>query len=93
MEINAQKSSITFSLLDAEETQYIAEILPFQVFSLDEVLKYLGFQLKPNDYRKIDWRWLIEKMEKGLKCWSHRWISRAGWLVLVKSVLEAIVFY
>jgi hypothetical protein len=64
MEINAQKSSITFSSLDEEETLYIVERLPFQVFDLDEGLKYLGFLLKPNDYRKIDWRWLIEKLEK-----------------------------
>jgi hypothetical protein len=93
MEINAQKSSITFSSLDEEETQYIAERLPFQVLDLNEGLKYLGFQLKPNDYRKSDWRWLIVKLEKRLKCWSHRWLSRAGRLVLVKSVLEAILVY
>jgi len=55
MEINAQNSSITLSSLDEEETQYITKRLPFQVFDLDEGLKDLGFQLKPNDYRKIDW--------------------------------------
>jgi hypothetical protein len=60
---------------------------------LKKDLKYLGFLLKPNDYRKTDWRWLIEKLEKRLKCWSHRWLSRAGRLVLIKSVLEAIPVY
>jgi hypothetical protein len=32
-------------------------------------------------------------MEKRLLSWSHRWLSRVGKLVLVKSVLEAIPVY
>jgi hypothetical protein len=50
----------------------------------------LGFTLKPNDYRKEDWSWILKKLEKMLCSWSHKWISRDGRLVLVKSVLEAI---
>jgi hypothetical protein len=56
MEINELKLSVTLSSLDEEETLYILERLPFQVMDIDEGLKYLGFLLKPNDYRKIDWR-------------------------------------
>jgi hypothetical protein len=77
MEINNQKSSITLSYLSEEDSLHISTRFPFQVHDLDEGLKYLGFQLKPNNYRKIDWRWLITKLEKRLKCWSHRWLSRA----------------
>jgi hypothetical protein len=57
---------------------------------VDDGIKYLGFNLKPNDYRKADWIWLLGKLEKRLHLWSHRWLSRAGRLVLVKYVLEAI---
>jgi hypothetical protein len=64
MEINEQNSSITFSSLDEEETLYIVERLPFQVLDIDEGLKYLGFLIKPNNYRKIDLHWLIAKLEK-----------------------------
>jgi hypothetical protein len=53
----------------------------------------LGFLLKPNDYRKEDWKWLLKKMDKRLNTWSHRWLSHIGRLVLVKSVLEAIPVY
>jgi hypothetical protein len=28
-----------------------------------EGIKYMGFQLKPNDYQKVDWRWLLEKLK------------------------------
>jgi hypothetical protein len=85
--------AFTLSYLDGGESLSITSRLPFRVFDLDEGLKYLGFQLKPNDYRKTDWLWLIAKLEKRLKCWSHRWLSRAGHLVLVKAVLEAILVY
>ena len=63
------------------------------MLELEAGLKYLGFQLKPNDYRKKDCTWLISKLEKKLKVWSHKWLSSAGRLVLIKSVLEAIPVY
>jgi len=93
MEINNQKSSITLSLLSMEDSLLITTRLPFRVFSLDEGLRYLGYQLKPNDYWKTDWGWLITKIEKRLKGWSHRWLSRVGRLLLIKAVLEAILVY
>jgi hypothetical protein len=93
MRINAQKSSILFSQTAEEHTQYYLDLLPFQTLNLEEGLKYLGFHLKPNDYRKTDWYWLLEKLEKRLKTWSNKWLSRAGRLVLIKSVLEAIPVY
>jgi hypothetical protein len=64
MEINSHKSSVTLSSLSGEESHYIYMRLPFRVFDLDEGLKYLGFQMKPNDYWKTDWRWIIAKLEK-----------------------------
>jgi hypothetical protein len=42
---------------------------------------------------KEDWSWLVAKLEKILKSWSFHWLSRAGRLVLVKSVLESILVY
>jgi len=93
MLINEHKSSITIASLDGGESPFITSKLPFQFFELDVGLKYLSFQLKPNDYRKTDWLWLIAKLEKILKVWSHCWLSRAGRLVLIKSVLEAIPVY
>lgn len=63
-------------------------------FVTDEIvvgLKYFGFKLKPNSYKFAEGFWLIEKIEKRLKNWSLRWLSRAGRLFLIKSVLEAIL--
>lgn len=93
MEINAEKSTLTTHLLRPGEVEEIIGIFPFNTVDLDEGLKYLGFSLKANLYFKKDKTWLIGKVEKRLKGWSHKWLSRVGRLVLVKSVLEAIPVY
>jgi len=45
------------------QTSYI-DLFPFEKQELEKGLKYLGFHLKPNNYRKEDWKWLISKLEK-----------------------------
>jgi len=71
---------------DAEVGVY-KEFFPFESRPFDEDLKYMGFQLNPNNYKKEDCSWLVAKLEKRLKSWSFKWLSRAGRLFLVKSVL------
>ena len=68
-------------------------MLNFEVRSLQDHFKYLGFLLKPDSYRIRDWKWLLAKIEKRLTHWSFRWLSRVGRLVLIKSVLMAIPVY
>lgn len=93
MEINAEKSTLSTHLLRHEEVEELTRVFPFNTTCLDEGLTYLGFSLKANMHLKKDWSWLIGKVKKRLKVWSHKWLSRAGRLVLVKSVLEAIPVY
>ena len=93
MEIINGKSSLTTHILRLEEEAKLMRFFPFNTAGLDEGLKYLGFSLKANLYRKQDWFWLVGKVEKRLMVWSHKWLSRAGRLVLVKATLEAILVY
>ena len=93
MEINFGKSTLTTHLLRPKEEAELRRLFPIISAGLDEGLKYLGFSLKANLYRKQDWLWLVGKVEKRLMVWSHKWLSRAGRLVLVKAVLEAIPVY
>lgn len=86
---NQSKSTITCARTSVQETRIALQAFPFLVHSLDRGLKYLGFNLKPSCQRIADWAWLIAKLEKRLLGWSHRYLSRAGRLVLIKSVLEA----
>ena len=88
MDIIFGKSTLTTHLLSEDEEQELMTLFPFNIQRLDGGLKYLGFFLKPNDYRKQDWVWLLEKLKKWLKVWSHKWLSMAGRLVLVKAVLD-----
>ena len=64
MVINAHKSYLTLFLLKDNEAQRYTTLFPFETKLLDDGLKYLGFYLKPNGYKKNDWGWLLAKLEK-----------------------------
>ena len=64
VEINEGRSSVTAHLLTVEEPHSLNITFPFLLVDINVGLKYLGFCLKPNDYLKQDWNWLIEKLEK-----------------------------
>lgn len=65
-------------------------IFSFQHLDFEGGLRYTGFILKPNNYGKEDWRWLLYKIEHMISFWCNGWICRGGKLVLIKYVLEAI---
>jgi hypothetical protein len=93
MQINEKKSTISTNAMTYQEVERYKSTFSYEQKPFDEGMKYLGFHLKPNNYRKEDWAWLIEKLEKRLKVWSFHWLSREGRMVLVKSILEAIPVY
>jgi hypothetical protein len=84
MLININKFSIPFTRLEDKEVHYFSQIFPFQRIDNENVLKYLGFHLKPNDYGKKDQYWLIAKVEKNLSIWC---------IMVVKYVLEDIPIF
>lgn len=86
---NHSKSTITFAQTSIHETHFSHQLFPYCINPLDRGLKYPGFWIKPISQKIADWVWLITKLEKRLTIWSHRYLSRAGRLVLVKSILEA----
>ena len=75
------------------EIHYAQQIFPYNLTRFEDGLKYLGFFLKPMNYKIVDWNWLITKIEKRLNNWCHRWLSRSGRLTLIKLVLEATPIY
>eukprot|EP00253_Pinus_taeda_P005582 PITA_05582 len=86
---NHSKSSIILSRTSIHESLIALQCFPYSTQPLDQGLKYLGFRIKLVFSRITDWIWLVAKLEKNLNIWNHRYLSRAGRLVLVKSVLEA----
>ena len=93
MQLNIEKSIITAFNLEDDIIRALLDIFPFNVYTLDEGLKYLGFSLKPNYYNKEDWNWLLGKLDRKVNIWCNISLSREGRLILVKSILEAIPFY
>jgi hypothetical protein len=67
MKINIQKSTLSANNLSIEELDQYKSLFPFELVDFDKGIKYLGFHLKTNCYQKVDWEWLIGKLEKRLK--------------------------
>eukprot|EP00253_Pinus_taeda_P017405 PITA_17405 len=93
MQINSGKSQVCVAGFNRRESTLLSSLFPFQIQALESPFKYLGFWLKSNAYKKEDWNWLIEKLETRISHWSFKWLSRAGRLTLIKSVLMAIPVY
>lgn len=93
MVANQSKSTITLTHTSPQEDRITLLFFHYQLHNLENSLKYLGFWIKPHSYRIADWICLVIKIEKRLKYWNHRFISRAGRLVLIKSVLEPTPVY
>jgi hypothetical protein len=87
MDINTEKSLILCNCLYLEVEVHIGWLFVLCMDSIDNGLKYLGYQLKPNDYRVVDWLWLVKKIKERINCCAT---SR---LVLVKAVLKSILVY
>jgi len=68
----------------------LEKIFPMNIEPMYAGFKYLGFHLKPNEYKKDDWTWLINKMEYRLTFWCYIWISQGGRLVLIKYVMVQV---
>eukprot|EP00253_Pinus_taeda_P031126 PITA_31126 len=93
MQINSGKSQVCVAGYNRRECTRMSNLFPFQIQPLDSPFKYLGFWLKPDTYKKEDWNWLIAKLEARISHWSFRWLSRAGRVTLLKSILLAIPIY
>lgn len=93
MKTNQEKTTLTVAACSPNESTYVEQRFPFRKLDIKEGLKYLGFRLKPNNYKNADWSWLVANIESRINLWHHRWLSRAGRLVLIKSVLESIPVY
>ena len=55
--------------------------------------KYLGFFMKPDRYRNLDWLWLVKRIDKKTSSWVYKFMSIGGRLTLVYVVLSNIPVY
>jgi hypothetical protein len=91
--INPHKSSFYQSGYNQVVLDDIKSIFPFEVYHLASGFKYLGYFLKADRYKALDWDWLLKKFEFRITHWCNRWLTLGGRLVLVKAVLESQPVY
>jgi len=67
MMVNVVKSIVSFMGV-SEENKKLCFLQMFLYLEVDikSCINYLGLYLNPNDYTKIDWGWMISKVEKTL---------------------------
>jgi hypothetical protein len=75
-----------------DESNYYLNIILTQRKIIEEGVKYMGFYLTRDCYRKEYWGWLIRKVEKRISTWIYKTLTR-GKLMLLKAVLESIPVY
>jgi hypothetical protein len=63
MVIHMDNSNIIFNNCSDLDKTHIKNLFPTRYLSILDGLKYMGFQLKMNCYKKEDWAWLIKKIE------------------------------
>lgn len=93
MDINVKKSCFIYINVVENVLKYIIEVFGVSSFVLDDGFKYLGYFLKPNSYRVVDWLWLVKIIEKRINIWAYMWLSMGGRLVFIKVVLQNIHVY
>ena len=87
MHINVEKSILSENSIPEEIKERIQAKTRYILKPMDEGFKYLGFVLKPNAYSFKERMWLYKKIENRIGCWTFKFLSRGGRLVLLKAVL------
>lgn len=82
LQTNRSNSTLYFSCGDSLEIAYIAGIFGVVTAPLKDGIYYLGYKLKPNNYKTVDWLWLVDKYKKKLYKWTHRYLSLEGRYIL-----------
>lgn len=73
--VSLEKSAIYFSHIEAGLVEKIKRMYNLHQSDFDSKMKYLKYQIKPNNYKKYDWKWLLSRVEKIINLWCNKWIS------------------
>jgi len=89
--VNFHKSGLIVIGKEANWGQQAADLLGCKLAQLP--ITYLGVPLGANMRKRASWQCIIDKVHKRLQAWKCSCLSRAGRLVLIKSVLNSLPIY
>ena len=89
LSISLEKSTIYMGGVSEVEQGRILRNFPFAVGELP--VRYLGLPLMTKAMRRQDYMPLLEKIRSRICSWTSRFLSYAGRLQLIRSVLMSIV--
>ena len=88
LKISMEKSTLFLAGSSVNGHQQIAETFPFEVGSLP--VRYLGLPLVTKRLSTTDYLPLLEKIRKRINTWTARFLSFAGRLNLISSVIWSL---
>ncbi|KAF5472823.1 hypothetical protein F2P56_009502 [Juglans regia] len=90
LKVNLAKSEVVPMGL-VPNVESLASILDCKISQLS--MKYLGFPLGADFKSKSTWDDVLEKMERKLAGWKRMYLSKGGWVALIKSTLSNLPTY
>jgi ribonuclease HI len=92
-EISQTKSKIYSWNITPNEMREISRILGMEGHTNWETFTYLGIPISKTNPRTSNWNHLLDKLKKRISSWGANWLSLAGRIVLIKSVLASVPIY
>ncbi|XP_016206137.1 uncharacterized protein LOC107646468 [Arachis ipaensis] len=91
LSINFEKSNLIPVNCSQEWINRMCQLLGCQEAALP--VRYLGINLGANSRLVKTWKPVIDKVEEKLSLWKAKVLSKAGKLVLIKSVINSLPIY
>ena len=76
-----------------EDIEYISNLFGVEEKPINSGLKYLGLNIKPNNYSVTDWLWIFDSFHKNIFGWEHSYLTLGGRVSLKQLILQKLVVY
>ena len=90
---NWTKSTFHHANIHDQDLDLLKGIFPHSYIHLSQGFQYLGYYIKADHYKALDWNWLISKVGKRVSNWCNRCLTIDGQYTLIKYVLEGKPIY